>query len=373
MKIVFSTDQIYLHGGIEKVMALKANYFADVLNYEVTILTTEQNHKKPCYPLSSKVNLIDIEINYNRKKSYFHYSNLAKIPNHFKKWNAVLKQIKPDGLISCNYAFDFYWIPFFKLDVKKYKEYHSSGYFESLDKSNAGFIKKMRYKLNDFIASKYTSNIILNPDEKIYYPYKNLTVIPNPIDETPLTANLENKTIIAAGRIASVKGFDVLIKTWQLVAQKEPLWQLHIYGQGEPDYIKMLQQLIDNFQLTNQVFIKPATNNLLEVLSQHSIYVMSSNTECFPMVLLESLAVGLPIISFDCPTGPRNIITDNEDGFLVENQNCASLAEKIVFLIQNKTSRKAMGIKAKTNSLRFSTPKVMQLWQNLFDSQNLKN
>ncbi len=370
MKIVFSTDQIYLHGGIEKVMAQKANYFAEVLGYEVYIITTEQNLNNPCYKLSSLINLIDLGINYNRKISYYHPINFFKIPNHFKQWNTILKKINPDCLISCNYAFDFYWIPFFKTNIKKYKEYHSSGYFESIDKKNAGFIKKLLYKLNDFIASKYDSNIILNPDEKQFYKFKNLTIIPNPIENTSLTASLENKTAIAAGRIASVKGFDVLIKTWRIVMQKEPDWQLHIYGQGEPDYIEMLNQLIATNELTKNVFILAATSNLLEILSQHSMYVMSSNTECFPMVLLESLSVGLPIISFDCPTGPRNIITMNQDGFLVENQNYESLAEKIVFLIQNTPIRKEMGSKAKTNSLRFSTPIVMKLWQNLLTKSN---
>lgn len=369
MKILFSTDQIYLHGGIEKVMAQKANYFADVLHYEVFILTTEQNQKEPCYPLSSKINLIDIGINYNRKKSYFHPSNFIKIPNHFKQWSSVLKKINPNCLITCNFAFDFYWIPFFRTSIKKYKEYHSSGYFESLERKNSGIIKKFRYQLTDFIASKYDSNIILNPDEEQFYSFKNVTVIPNPLDETKVTAVLENKTAIAAGRIASVKGFDVLIKTWQLVVQKEPQWQLHIYGQGESDYIKFLEQLIADYQLQKNVFIYPAVSNLSEVLVTHSMYLMSSLTECFPMVLLESLSVGLPVISFDCPTGPRNIITDTKDGFLTENKNTELLAEKIVFLIQNKLIRLAMGKNAKINSLRFSTHKVMKLWQNLFEKR----
>src|SRR5690554_6663225 len=123
MKILFSTDQTYLHGGIEKVMAEKANYFADVLGYDVTILTTEQNDQPAQYPLSKAVKQADLGVNYNRIKSYFSFQNIRKLPLHFYRQQKALHQINPDIVIVCNYAFDFYWYPFIHKSSKKIKEF----------------------------------------------------------------------------------------------------------------------------------------------------------------------------------------------------------------------------------------------------------
>lgn len=374
MKILFSTDQIHLHGGIEKVMAEKANYFADVLNYEVVILTTEQKEFKPCYPLSSKIKRVDIGINYYRKKSYFHPSNFSKIPFHFKQWKNTIRSLQPDIIISCNYAFDFYWIPFTFKKIPKLKEFHSSRYFEEINRNNASFIKKLKFFINDFMESKFTKLVLLNPDEKHYYHTENTVVIPNPISITKEhQAGLINKKAITAGRIAPVKGFENAILTWKIIVEKGLDWELHIYGQGEPDYIASLQKIIEDNQLQNFVFIKSAVENFQKTLLDYSLYIMTSHTECFPMVLLEALSIGLPIVSFDCPTGPRNIITNNNDGFLVENQNCDALAEKILLLANDENLRNAFGLQAKPNSTRFSLNSIMPLWQELFEKLKTKN
>ena len=374
MRILFSTDQIYLHGGIEKVMAEKANYFADVLNYDVFILTTEQKENAPCYPLTSKIKRVDIGINYFRKKSYFHPSNFSKIPFHFKQWKKIIRTIKPDIIISCNYAFDFYWIPYTFKKIPKLKEYHSSRYFEEINRNKGTFLKKLKFISNDFIESKYSKLILLNQDEKQYYHTENLEIIPNPISiPNDKKASLISKKAITAGRIAPVKGFENAILTWKMVVEKNPEWELHIYGQGEANYIASLQRIIDENQLQNQVFIKPAVENFQNTMLGYSLYIMTSHTECFPMVLLESLSIGLPIVSFDCPTGPRNIITDQQDGFLVEDQNVEALAEKILLLANDENLRNVFGLQAKQNSTRFSLNSIMPLWQELFEKLKTKN
>ncbi len=366
MKILFSTDQIYLHGGLEKVMAQKANYFADILNYEVFILTTEQKNQPACYELSSKVKLIDIAINYNREKSYFDLLNIKKIILHYKNWKKTIKKINPNVVIVCNHAFDFYWVPFFKSEFKSIKEYHSSKYFINQTRTNSSFLNSIKNWLNDYIESKYYKIVILNKDEKHFYKSKNTVVINNPIEINNLNSSLKNKKAIAAGRIAPVKGFENLIKTWEIVVKKEPSWQIDIFGQGDLDYIHSLQKLINQANLQKHVFLKPATNDLISTMTNYSMYVMTSHTECFPMVILESLSVGLPVVTFDCPTGPRNIITNNEDGFIVENQNCIQLAEKICYLIENENIRIDFGQNAKKNSSKFNLETTMKKWIELF-------
>lgn len=367
MRILFSTDQIYLHGGIEKVMAEKANYFAEVLGYSVFILTTEQKKNQPCYLLSDKITLVDIEVNYVRHKSYFHPINLKKIPFHFFHYKRILKEIQPDFIISCNYAFDFYWLPFTFKTIPKLKEFHSSRFYENEARKKANSIKKLKYVVNDFIESKFTKLILLNADEMPFYKSSDKVVIPNPIQVVPiLNQPLRYKRAIAAGRIAPVKGFDAMIKAWQKVNEQCPDWQLVIFGDGEKEYISYLNNIITELNLLNKVVIHSATNQLRSEFISSSFYLMTSKTECYPMVLLEAMNAGLPIITYDSPTGPRHIVTSGEDGIIVGFNNERLLVEKIVFLMQNNSLLRQMGENAIDKSKSFSVEKIMTHWESLF-------
>lgn len=369
MKIVFSTDQIYRHGGIEKVMATKANYFAEELGYDVVILCCEQRSNKPCYSLSDKIRLVDLGINYHRQKSYFAPDNLLKVPSHLYKLNQKLKELEPDVVIVCNFGFDHYAFPFFYKKAKKIKEFHSSRYFDEVIRDqNMTVLKKLNYRFNDWIESKYDHLVVLNKDEVPYYRSNNVVVIPNPINIPREVALLEKKQVVAAGRISPVKGFDKLVEAWKIVHSRAPEWELHIYGEDYVGTQKKLEMLIKENDLDQVIYFKGISSNMSQTLQEYSVYALSSVTECFPMVLLESIAVGLPIVSFDCPNGPRNIISVEEDGFLAKNQNVEDLAEKILFLVQNITLRKKFGANAKKNSSKFATAIVMQDWSNLLHS-----
>jgi glycosyltransferase involved in cell wall biosynthesis len=374
MRILFSTDQIYLHGGIEKVMAEKANYFADVLGYEVFILTTEQKGKLPCYALSTKIKLIDLEVNYVRNISYFHPLNLKKIPAHFSRFKKKIKEIKPDFIISCNYAFDFYWLPFTFKTIPKLKEFHSSRFYENEARKKLNGVRKLKYVLNDFIESKFTKLVLLNPDELAFYSSLNKIVIPNPIQIVPISNKpLREKRAIAAGRIAPVKGFDAMIKAWQKVDELCPEWQLVIFGNGEKEYIAYLNNLIIKLNLQHKVIIHSATNQLRSEFLTASFYLMTSKTECYPMVLLEAMNAGLPVITYDSPTGPRHIVTSNLDGIIVEYQNELRLVEKIVFLMQNDKFLNEMRENAINKSQSFSVDKIMIQWEILFKQLRHQN
>ena len=369
MKIIFSTDQVYLHGGIEKVMAEKANYFADVCGYDVIILTCEQRAKKPCYHLSNKIRLVDLEINYERSISYFSFVNIKKVPLHLYRLRKFFLTEKADFVIVSSFGFDTYFIPFLYKKSKKIKEFHLSRHFESIERAkvNLGY-KKIRFRINDWIESLYDNIVVLNQDEVRYYKSSNVVVIPNPISISNQAAALNNKKVIAAGRIAPIKGFHNLIIAWKAVYDVCPEWELHIYGEDYLNTQKDLEKLINENGLSQVIFFKGTSANMVQTFTDYSLYVMSSSTECFPMVLLESLSVGLPIVSFDCPNGPRNIINNKEDGLLVEDQNIGDLAKNILFLIQNKHERINFGVQAKANSFRFSTSIVMKQWTNLLFS-----
>lgn len=365
MKIVFLIDHIYLHGGIEKVLAEKANYFSEVLNYDVSILTTQQGNQPSCYSLNDKVKLIDISINYDRNKSYFHFSNLKKIVFHFIKRKKILKKINPDFVILTNYDFDFYWIPFIHKSSKKIKEFHSSQF--SRKEEISSFVKKIVYKINCYIESKYDAIVVLNKDEQLFFKTTNTVVIPNPISIPNYQSKLDNKQVLAAGRIAPVKGFDRLIKIWQKVVEENPNWELHIYGEDYLNTQSKLEEQIKKRGLEKNIVFKGVSSNMTKTMLNYSLYLMTSYSESFSMVIIESFSVGVPVIAFNVPTGPRNLISNNIDGALIEDDNIEEYSENVNNLIKDKDKRIKMGVEAKKNSLNFANENIMARWSKLFN------
>lgn len=367
MKIVFIIDQVFRHGGIERVLSIKANYLSSIKANEIHIITTEQNHKKACYKFNSEIFFQDLNINYYKNKSYFHPKNLFKIPSHISKLKAVLKKIAPDIVVVCSHSTDTYFIPFIKKEIPKVKEFHYSKFIEIDKRKNAsGIIKKWFFKFADFVETKYDKLVVLNADEANYYKSNNIITIPNPLTFFPETvSNLKNNVVISAGRIAHVKRYDLLIDIWELVNKKNKEWQLHIYGEGEKKYISFLQDKIDSKKLSNHVFLKGATDQIKDKMLHSSLFVMTSENECFPLVLLEAQSCGLPIISFDCPHGPRNII-DNKTGKLIEIDDISGFSEAILKSLSNESERLELGKQARINSKQYSVEKIMCMWNNMF-------
>lgn len=362
MKIVYLLNQLYLHGGGEKIVALKMNALVNHPHYQVYFLTTNQKNNKPIYWVDEKVHWTDLKINYQVNRSYFHPSNLVKTVTHFFKLKKQIRKIQPDLIISVSQSPEQFFLPFIQKKIPKIKEFHSSGANYGKPK---GLVQKMKHQLFN-LYKKYTVLVVLNNDEKQYYPFENVTVIPNFIQ---LKSNQESdkrkNIILAAGRIAPVKQFDHLIKAWSLIAKKFPDWEVHIYGEGDELLSNQLKTLIHELDVQN-IYLKGATNILETKMKEASIYALTSATECFPMVLLESLSCGLPIVSYDCPHGPNTIITNLEDGILVEHNNFDALSVELSNLIENSSKRKIMGDKARNNVKRFSENLIMEKWIQLF-------
>lgn len=367
MKIIINTDKVYLHGGIEKVMATKVNWWASQPGTEVYIVTTEQQNEPPCYTLDPRIQLLDLGVNYNRSKSYFSLENIKKAITHYRRQKKLFKELKPDFIISPNINFDHYWLPMIKGKSKVIKERHGSRYFEDQSRRTASPLTQIKLKFSGFIDAQYDRIVVLNPEEKTYVKSDNATVIPNPVEPTPLNAEVAHKVVMAAGRISPVKGFDHLIEIWSLVVRDFPEWQLHIYGQDYLGTQTELQKQIGSLGLEKSVHFMGSVPDIHLPMTRAGIYAMTSETECFPMVLLEALSVGLPVISWDAPTGPKHILTHESDSFIVPYKNSSNFAEKLKDLMDSENLRKQMGATAKLNVGRFEISKVMAQWKALFD------
>lgn len=361
MKIMYVTDQLYLHGGIEKMLAQKINYWIVNYGYEVVLCTSEQRNNDFIYEVDSKLKHVNLAINYFRNQSYFHPKNILKSILHFKFLRELIRKENPDIIISVNYTPEQFLLPFIAKRIPKVKEFHSSGAIMNMPNT---IIDKLKYQLF-LILGYYRAQVVLNQDEKKYYPFRDIHVIPNFMDNNGKEEILQKeKTILAAGRIASVKQFDHLIKAWSIIAVDFPGWQVKIFGDGDEVLSAKLKQLILHLKVPN-IYLMGATSHLQQEMQKASIYAMTSATECFPMVLLEAQAAGLPVISYDCPNGPRNIIINKQDGLLTPHNDISVFAKKLGIFIQNECDRKTMAIVAKQNVVQFSSKIVMKQWNDL--------
>jgi glycosyltransferase involved in cell wall biosynthesis len=190
--------------------------------------------------------------------------------------------------------------------------------------------------------------------------------MPNGIPSTGTPrAALDARVVIAAGRLTRQKGFDRLLRVWKLVADRHPDWELRIYGSGQDK--RDLRRQIRRSRLGSTARLMGFTPRLHEAFAEASLYVMSSRREGFPMVLLEAMQAGLPVVSYDCPTGPRDIVREGVDGHVVPNGDREALAAALSGLMADTERRKAFGAAAVENAARYDVARMAERWEALFD------
>ena len=192
-----------------------------------------------------------------------------------------------------------------------------------------------------------------------------ITNVPNsvPAPRHP-PAELEAPVVITAGRLTRQKGYDMLLEAFAVVADRHPAWELRIFGGGAKQ--SALKAQTTELGLDDRVRFGGVTPQLEKQLTEASLYVMSSRFEGFPMVLLEAMTVGLPVVSFDCPTGPAEILTHGHDGLLVPPNDVAGLAAAIEELINDPARRRALGTAAIETSQAYGADAVRTVWERLF-------
>ena len=379
MKLVYCICSVYNPGGMERVLLNKITYLVKQGMYDITVVTTDQKNRLPFYPFPQEVRLIDLGINYsdNNGKGAIAktLSYLQKKRLHQQRLAALLEDEKPDIVISL-YPSESSFYPSLKDGSKKILELHYCKFFRLQygRKGLLGWMDKLRTWQDERIVRKFDKFVVLSNEDRGYWgELPNIQVIPNAaLFVAKKHSDVSRKRIIAVGRLDYQKGFDRLIEAWRIVQQHPEFqdWQLDIFGQGE--WKEMLQGRVQQYGLQDTLHINAPTKQIGEEYANSSMLVMSSNYEGFPMVMIEAMACGLPVVSFDFQCGPKDIIQPEVNGLLVKNGDIPGLAEAMMRVMGDEAMCKRMSEEAKKVTETYSEEKVMKLWMDLFDGLTKK-
>ena len=378
MKITYILSSFIAKAGTERILSDKMNYLANRYGYDITFITYEQGNHPMAFPLDKRIRVIDL----NTRFFPLYKLNPVRrvIAKSFQKrklkskLHDVLSVVNPDLVVLTTYDFDKFGsiltLPYrFVIEshicisdvrqefrqhnviLKLFGKYLDSIHFKTMNKADA--------------LVSLTSADKTNWEKHVNIP---IFVIPNLVTVYPNDISCyseRSNRIICVGRLTRQKGFDYLIKAWALIANKYPGWKIDIFGSG--DLEDFLIQMIDNYNLKESITINKPTSNIFEEYDRSSIYVLSSRYEGFCLVLLEAMSFGIPCISFNCPHGPSDMITNGEEGILVPVGDINKLAESIEWMITHKEERERMSQNSREKVKYYLAENIMPQWVELFN------
>jgi glycosyltransferase involved in cell wall biosynthesis len=354
-KILLIINNIVLAAGTERATVNLANNLSSQ-GYLVEITSINSVCGESFYPLNSdvKINHLNFKVSQSLSiKAFLWFRFLRKLYKHTKQGGYILI-----GTIhSINIFLSI--LKFFNKQ-NKYVGCEHIGYAAATNFTK--FVRRIFYKKLDAV-------IVLTQDDLSKYTLHdkldNCFVIPNQISFLPdIPSTCEEHRLLAIGRLTNQKGFDLMLDAVSDVLKKHTSWKLNIVGEGEME--GFLRDKIVTLGLDKSVNIVPFTKDILMWFSQSSIYLMTSRFEGLPMVLLEAKACGLPIISYDCPTGPSELLNP-DDGYLVAMGDKDAFSRKLDELMSDERQRKFMGKNALANVQKYTSENIYKKWNLLFN------
>ncbi|RCJ37396.1 group 1 glycosyl transferase [Nostoc minutum NIES-26] len=347
------------YGGAERVMSIMANYWV-AKGWQITLLTFESQKNNEFY-LDSRVSYLTLGMYKDSANAIIGvWNNLKRIG---RLRDAIINS-KPDAVISFMSTTNVLvllatrglQIPVVVSERNDPLKISISRSWKQLRQWTYPFADRIVFQTNrarDYFSSKVQASGCIIP---------NMVLLP-PIEKELSRNLLKERSLIAVGRLVRAKGFDLLLQAFAQLKDCYPDWTLTILGEGS--LRSDLESLRNQLGLSDRVYLPGTVNNPYEFLKQADIFIMSSRFEGFPNALCEAMACGLPVISTDCPSGPREIIRDGIDGILVPNEDMSALAVAIERLISDEEERKRLAVHAPEVTERFNLEKVMGMWEEL--------
>ena len=320
MKILYEIERLSTNGGLERILTDRMNYMAEEWGWDIIVITLLEKDVPPHYPLSPKVKVIGLGIK---------QGGLLMCAEAIWKLNKVVRQLQPDiyvtfqtmGALSCLFRTH---------KTKTIYEAHLAR-------------KYANHPLSQYVAEWFADAVtVLTQRQKEDFPRaKRVEVISNFTLLRPVAQpDYNSKIIVAAGRESYQKNFERLEMLWNKLSDAYPDWQLKIHHD---------------------------TKDMAVAYQEGSLFVMTSRFEGFGLVLVEAMICGLPIIAFDCPSGPSEIIEDGKTGYLIPYDDDDMFIEKLTYLMEHPEVREEMGKAAQESVKRFSEESVMQKWKDFYE------
>lgn len=354
LRICFISGDISRSGGTERVGLLIANELCK-RKYDVTILSF-WNGGKPYFFCDNKIKLTYL---LDRKKEGKLYRTYIY---PILKLRRFIKKNKFDVIIDIDTALSFYSCYASKYLECKVVTWEHFNYIQTQKDKNRyrGFCAAKKYSARIVVLTKHDYDMYINLG---HIETERMTQIYNPVSFQIEPTSVDSKLAISVGRLSYQKGFDLLLNAWAIIEKHGTDWRLAIIGSGEDE--RALKKLSKNLNLKNVDFIAN-TPDIKKWYRSASLYILSSRYEGFPMVLLEAMSKGVPIVSFDCVTGPSEMIKNNVNGFLVEDGNVEALATQVYALIS--TDREQLA-ELSYNSIKlakdFSVENIVNNWESI--------
>lgn len=362
------------YGGIEKQTITFANELSK--KYNVKIISTYTMKSEPAYEVNSNVQikyLIDDKPNRNEFKDAIKSKNPLKIIKEafkaikilYLKKHLMIKEIKKlqtDFVLSTRIEYADMLSKYAPKSVITMTQEHlhndSDKYINKVKKS----FKNLNYLIVLGPGSRENYSKWLKDNKKI-----KIVEIPNILEKIPQqSSKLDGNRLVSVGRLHPVKDFKTLIYVFEKIIEKIPSATLTIVGGG--DEYDNLNNLIKELNLEKSIKITGMLDKeqVEEKMLNSDLYVMTSLTECFPMVLLEASSCGLPLISFDVPVGPKAIIKNGVNGYLIDDRNIEEMASKLIELLNNRTELKNLGKNSKEIVNNYIPERIMNKWDEIF-------
>ena len=368
MRILYVYSAWAIWGGIERVLIDKMNYLADTEGYEIYTLTYDQGTNPIPFPLSSKVIYRDLNVRlyhhyrYHGLKKYYYKYKLQKLL--VKRLQSEILEIMPD-VIVCPRVDLLSYILKAKGRIPLVYESHSSYKWIAMEKK--GLVWFFRQHYYNRLVKKVQMVVSLTEGDALEWRKitNHVSVIPNVVklNYSGQYSNCQSKSVIFVGRLSLQKDVHSLLRIWSIVHKRFPEWQLHIYGdRGEEteSIVHALEQISEN------IYLHEPTSQIFDKYLDSSMLLSTSLYEPFGLVLPEAMSCGLPVVAFDCPYGPSEIITDGVDGFLIRNRDLQEFAQKVCLLIENQEMRLQMGRAGIQSARRYEASRILPMWKALF-------
>lgn len=340
-RVIFIINSLKSRGGSERVAVNLANLLADKLNYQVTIINRDATKETAAYSLSLGVGVEVLSGN----TLYF----LLQVQKY-------LKENQPDYVIVHNMGRLSLLMSLLRKRCSKLISLEHVAFI-----SRSWCVKKLTkilYKAFDMVLT------LTDADKVSYKEFFEGKIVKisniSPFSLSPATTKLTSKVVIAVGRLTYQKNFQALLRAWKGVSHNLDGWELQIYGNGEDK--DDLENLIESQQI-ERAYLMGDVSDMEAIYRQASLFVMSSRYEGLPMVLIEAQTFGLPIVSFNCPHGPAEIVVDHKNGLLVSNQDEMALGQAIKDVILTPGLLQTYSNQAKEAAKRFQEENVLLIWE----------